>query len=459
MSNPPRPIPPHVASRWHDVLRRRAQLYLAAGMALLISTLVASYMQSATGLDALKQIEQVNQRADRLDRLQNLLLDAETATRGYLLTHEPAYLTPYRVAVPKINSTIRSIGDEAAGDLKHGDSTMRLVEYARGVATSLDMTVEQGERNHALEKGWLEHGKLVMDAYRGEHAELKMMLGTENLRLVEQSAKSFRNAKISTVLLAMASLLLLLLAIAQSHRQQELRDRITELIQAENQRLEREVLHRTAELTHLATYLTRVRETEKLNLARELHDELGALLTAAKLDADWIERKLPADTLALIMQRLARMRQTLTSCITLKRRITNDLRPALLYDLGLIEALRALADEFRQGNETDLQMELPQDDPRLSDAVSLSLFRIVQEAFTNIQKYAQAQHVRVALRVSDSAVELSIEDDGVGFDPGSPKLARHGLAGIKHRVYTHAGTLNIRASPGTGVSIQTTIPL
>lgn len=459
MSNPPRLVLSDLAPRWPDVLRRRTQLYLAAGMALLISTLVASYMQSSIGVDALEQIERINQRGDRLDRLHTLLLDAETATRGYLLTRDPAYLAPYREAVPKITVAIRAIELEPGGDPDQRAAAARLVQSARGAAASLDRTVEYGKHNDAPEKSWLDHDKLAMDAYRGEHAELKTMLVRNNARLVKQSADSFRNARISAVLLALASLLLLVLAIAQSHRQQELSDRITELMQADNQRLEREVLQRTAELTNLATYLTHVRETEKLNLARELHDELGALLTAAKLDADWIERKLPAETPTLIIERLARMRQSLIQGITLKRRITDDLRPALLFDLGLIEALRTLADEVRQGGEIDLQLELPQDEPELGGAVSLSLFRIVQEGFTNIRKYAQARHVRVALRVREKAVELSIGDDGVGFDPGSPKLARHGLAGIKHRVYTHGGTLEIRAAPGAGVTIRVVIPV
>jgi signal transduction histidine kinase len=189
-----------------------------------------------------------------------------------------------------------------------------------------------------------------------------------------------------------------------------------------------------------------------------MHDELGALLTAAKLDADWIERTLPAESRALVAQRLQRLRQSLIAAITLKRRITNDLRPALLYDLGLIEALKALVAEFRQGEEIEVKVDLPETEPELSDAVSLSLFRIVQEAFTNIRKYAQARHVGVSLRQTPTAIELTIEDDGVGFDPDSPKLARQGLAGIKHRVFTHGGQLDIVSAPGAGVTIRVLLP-
>jgi len=287
---------------------------------------------------------------------------------------------------------------------------------------------------------------------------MKAELLTESLENVRHSVRGFENARISMVLLAIASLLLLVMAIAQKQKQQELREKIQHLLEAKNERLEREVRHRTEELTNLATYLTEVRETEKLHLAREMHDELGALLTAAKLDADWIERKLPPESQALVAQRMARLRQSLIGGITLKRRITNDLRPALLYDLGLIEALKALIEEFRQIEGIDVKADLPEAEPELSEAVSLSLFRIVQEAFTNIRKYAQARHVGVSLRFTPTAIELAIEDDGVGFDLDSPKVARHGLAGIKHRVFTHGGQLDIRTAPGAGVTIRAVLP-
>ncbi|NDP47007.1 MAG: histidine kinase [Sulfuriferula multivorans] len=440
-------------------MQRRLQLYLAAGMALLLGALVANYVQSSTGLHALKLIEQVNQRANHLDYLYKLLLDSETATRGYLLTRDPSFLLPREKALPEILETVIAIEQEGSGNPELRMATAQLIEKASGLLESLDITAEQSQVNPTLQKHWLDHGRAVMSAYRLQHSDVKAMLMADNQRLVEDSARSFRNAKISAVALAIASLMLLLLAISSNQKQQALRDQITGLLLNKNTHLEQEVLSQTQELTSLATYLTTVREKEKQHLARELHDELGALLTAAQLDADWIERKLPADTLALIMQRLARLRQSLTSGIMLKRRIIDDLRPALLHDLGLLEALNSLGEELRQGLEVDLEMELPQEEPSLDDAVSLSLFRIVQEAFTNIQKYAHAKHVGLALRLNESSIELSIKDDGVGFDLNSPKLARHGLAGIKHRVFTHRGSLDLKSSLGAGVAIWVTIPI
>jgi len=457
MPNTPLPAASRAPSRWPDGWRLNTHLYLAFGMALLLGMLVASYMQGSAGLEALKQFGVSNQHANHLDHLNLLLHDAQSATRGYALTRDPAYLASYRADVKKIHDSIQIIEEDHKDDPR--TSTTELIKLAHAVGARMDLTNRQIERGMPPVRDWIDQGTMAMDAYKHQHNTVKLELITANLQNVRQSIEGFENARISTVLLAIASLILLLTAISQKQKRQALREEIHLMLEMENERLEREVHRRTEELTNLATYLTEVREKEKLHLAREMHDELGALLTAAKLDADGIERTLPPESRALVAQRMARLRQSLTSGITLKRRITNDLRPALLYDLGLIEALRALIEEFRHSEEAiEVKAELPEAEPELSGAVSLSLFRIVQEAFTNIRKYAQARHVRVTLRITPKAIELTIEDDGIGFDPNSPKLARHGLAGIKHRVFTHGGQLDIRTAPGAGVTIHAVLP-
>lgn len=455
MPNAPSPVPSRAPSRWRNGLHLSTHLYLSAGTALLIGILVASYMQASAGLEAMRQFGISSQHADHLDLLNQLLLDAESATRGYALTRGPTYLASYRATAARIRDTLIVVRQD------HEDrsaAVVELIKYAQGLAAQMEVTNRHIERGMPLEKDWFDQSTMAMGAYRRQHNAVKVELLTQNLYNVKQSISRFENARITTVFLAIASLLLLVLAISLKQKKQELRERIQHLLEAENERLEREVHHRTEELTNLATYLTDVRESEKLHLAREMHDELGALLTAAKLDADWIERTLPAESRALVAQRMQRLRQSLIAAITLKRRITNDLRPALLYDLGLIEALKALVAEFRQGEEIEVKVDLPETEPELSDAVSLSLFRIVQEAFTNIRKYAQARQVGVSLRQTPTAIELTIEDDGVGFDLDSPKVARHGLAGIKHRVFNHGGQLDIRTAPGAGVTIRAALP-
>ncbi|HEY9197810.1 MAG TPA: ATP-binding protein [Gammaproteobacteria bacterium] len=457
MPNTLLPDPSHEMPRQKNGLPISTHLYLAVGMALLLGILVASYMQASAGLDALKQFGAMNLRADHLDRLNQLLSDAQSSVRGYALTHDQAYLDTYRATRPQIHQSLEIIKrDEKEGP--QASAVDKLATLAENLTARMELTTRHVREGAALEKSWFDQSTAAMETYRRQHAAIKATLVTESMQNVKQSVRSFETSRLTAAILAGSSLTLLVLVISQQQKKQDLRERIQGMLEAENERLENEVRTRTAELTNLATYLTRVRETEKLDLAREMHDELGALLTAAKLDADWIERKLPPDAQAAVTQRLVRLRQNLISGITLKRRITNNLRPALLYDLGLIEALKALVDEFRQSEEIDVVAELPESEPEFSDDLSLSLFRIIQEAFTNIRKYAQARHVRVSLRMTPKAIELEIEDDGIGFDPGSPKLARHGLAGIKHRVFTHGGQLQILTAPGKGVTIQVTLP-
>ena len=459
MSNMPLPAPSHEAPRQKSGLPIITHLYLAVGMALLLGILVASYMQASAGLDALKQFGVMNQRTDHLDRLNQLLADAQSSVRGYALTHDQAYLDLYRAARPKIYQSLETIKrDEKDGPEAAASAT--LANLAESLVARLELTTQQVKEGAAMQKSGLDQSAAAMDTYRRQHAAIKDRLMTESMHNVNQSVRSFETSRLSAAILAGSSLILLVLVISQQQKKQDLRERIQGLLELENERLENEVRTRTEELTNLATYLTRMREREKLDLARELHDELGALLTAAKLDADWIERKLSRDAQAAVAQRLARLRQNLVSGITLKRRITNNLRPALLYDLGLIEALKALVEEFRQSEEKiDVVTVLPESEPDLPDDLSLSLFRIIQEAFTNIRKYAQARHVRVSLRTAPQVIELEVEDDGIGFDPGSPTVARHGLAGIKHRVFTHGGRLQILAAPGKGVTILVTFPV
>ena len=241
----------------------------------------------------------------------------------------------------------------------------------------------------------------------------------------------------------------------------ELRERIAGLLAGENQRLDREVRARTIELSSLASYLTNAREAEQAHLARELHDELGALLTAAKLDADWIARKLPQEVREHLDTRISRLQHTLSEGIALKRRIIDDLRPPLLKDLGLIAALKALLEDFAIDGEPIVHTDLPDENtPGLPPEQSLALFRIAQESLTNIRKYAAAKNVWVSLRLDAGVAHLEVRDDGCGFSGAAlPAASRHGLAGMKHRVQSHAGKFELQTAPGQGTRISARIPL
>lgn len=206
-----------------------------------------------------------------------------------------------------------------------------------------------------------------------------------------------------------------------------------------------------------AAWLQRTRDSERAALARELHDELGAILTVARLDVAWLAAQ-PVCHAPKIAERLAALQRVLTQGIELKRRIVDDLHPTVLTHLGLVPALEQLLASHRTRFRGRVSAALdssvaPSGEP------ALALYRIVQESLTTIHKYARANFVRVWLRRVHGRIELSIDDDGVGFEPAAIGHGHHGLAGMRHRMLAVGGRLDIAASPGTGTSIRASVPL
>jgi signal transduction histidine kinase len=218
--------------------------------------------------------------------------------------------------------------------------------------------------------------------------------------------------------------------------------------------LESQVRHRTAELRELAGYLLTAREDEKAHLARELHDELGGVLTAAKLDMARMRKLAAADP--VLLQRMAQLNLRLNEGIALKRRIVEDLRPSCLDAFGLTVSLTNLCADVAERLGIPVLAEL--DDASLPADAQLALFRLVQEALTNVSKYAKASQVRVSLKAGPTGVRVGIEDDGIGFDTALTKSATHGLAGMRFRIEHLGGRLSIDSAPATGTRLIATLP-
>lgn len=437
--------------------RIRQHVLLACGCALALTLLVSSYLQSSLGLASLDEVLTQSSQVDHMDRLQLLLVDSETGVRGYLLTGEPVYLEPFEASASQIDALAVQLRQDFAdkpGMQAQLEALLTLVDAKQeAMSEAVARRTLEGEQDNDLV------GKILMDEARGQIGKLRASLLADVGDSIGTAQGRFRLTRGIGIALATGSLVLLLALFAVMQRQTELRERLARQLETENSRLERQVAQRTRELSNLARYLSIAREAEQARLARELHDELGALLTAAKLDASWIRRKLPEELREAWSSRLDRLQQTLTSGIALKRRIIDDLRPPLLKDLGLVEALRALAEDFAMGQEVEVSIELPEDASPFDEEHALALFRIAQEAFTNIRKYARAKAVDVSLRVADGRALLCIADDGIGFDPAVLASDRHGLAGMLHRVQTYAGRLDIDARPGAGTRITAEIPL
>lgn len=444
---------PSPAPRRGRLVRQWHRLLLALGGLCVLLLLGSSHWQATASLRALDELRQQAARVEHLDSLLIQLMDAENAVRGYLLSGNRAHLEPYEQSLVTVDAIVEEIRRDLAGP----ENDEALADLAGMVAIKLRSLRQAVEQGRAGEEA-LNQGKRYTDRIRGRILGLKTRLAAVADDSFERSTRHVERTRWVVATLATGALALMVFLFFVLERQFKLREQLASLLQSENRQLDALVRERTDELSDLASYLTNAREAEKARLARELHDELGALLTAAKMESGWIARKLDATDLAPCRERLARLEELLDHGIALKRRIIDDLRPPLLEMLGLVSTLRALGEDFVKGNGETLSLELPEDDIELAPEPALALFRIAQEALTNIRRHAQARQIRLALRVDAAWLELEIEDDGKGFRTAWVRGQHHGLAGMKHRVQMYAGEFTLRSAPGAGTRITARFP-
>jgi len=271
----------------------------------------------------------------------------------------------------------------------------------------------------------------------------------------DQIRRSLQLSRIGVATVALAGLLAFYMYLLQTKALLASGRREQESLQRERDFLEVQVRERTANLAELATHLQNVREDERGHLARELHDELGALLTAAKLDVARLKSRL-AGNMPEAVERLTHLTNTLNSGIALKRRIVEDLRPSSLSHLGLVASLEILGREFEERSGLAITTDL--EPVELGGSAQLTVYRLVQESLTNIGKYAEAKQAEISLHNFDSYITVEVKDDGKGFKVGSVGAGSHGLAGMRHRVEAAGGRLTVTSAEGEGTRISAVLP-
>jgi len=227
----------------------------------------------------------------------------------------------------------------------------------------------------------------------------------------------------------------------------------------ERRRAEQELRRSQRELRGLSKAANEALEAERRRTARELHDELGQLLTALKMDLESLRSALPPDEPDLA-RRAQAMHAMLDSTIAATRRIAADLRPLMLDDLGLAAALDWLTQNFSK--QTGIATDLIIDDTvaQVPEPIASALYRITQESLTNVTKYAQATTTEIRLERDGDWVELTVRDNGRGIEEADRnKLGTFGLLGIRERVMLLSGEIAIRGEPGRGSEVRARIPL
>ncbi|MBS4098771.1 MAG: response regulator [Sulfuricella sp.] len=237
----------------------------------------------------------------------------------------------------------------------------------------------------------------------------------------------------------------------QAGLEKRVRERTADHRQAE------EKLHASwLQLQELTEFLQTVREEERTRIAREIHDELGQALTALRIDLAWLRGKCGSED-SRTVDKLAAAYNLVVKTLDAVRRISEDLRPGMLDQLGLAAAIQHYVAKFSERTGIPCQLWLNREEFEIEDQLATALFRLVQEALTNVARHASARNAAVRIAEEHDAIHLSVEDDGCGLAPPTGKKT-FGLLGMRERAKMFGGTFEIESTPGAGTRIRVQFP-
>jgi signal transduction histidine kinase len=439
---------------------------LATVVAVLMGCLVALFTVAEFGrvrlTEAAADVRRAHEQWIRVVDLHQTLMDAESGHRGYMLTGDPQHVAALARADERIDTLA---GGLAAAYRGRDPRVARAIQQMRSVAdellagmnASVALYRAQGPAV-ALASANSAAGQDLMAQFR----ELAAITRDYEEALVERSLENWRRQltivrrlNIATLAVSLALAGLAFGVTIRSMRQRQ--DAAAELAR-QRDALQAQADAQATELTDLYLHLQHVQEEERASLSRGLHDELGGMLLAARMDVTWMQRnppRAPGD----FREPLERVRTAIDHGIDLERRMVEELRPTLLDTMGLIAALRWQIEETCKRAELRCREQFPDDEPPFNRTGAITLFRVVQEALANVVKHAGAREVQVAMALTDAHVEITIRDDGVGTTRDALSRPKsHGIAGIRHRVHVLGGRLDIDTAPGGGTHIRVQVP-
>lgn len=446
---------------------RSLPLYQTLLCAVCVFILVLNGLSLVRNLDGLKAANARQAQADRVStRLQyvNLLVtDADSGLRGYFLSGSETYLGPLRTAQRELDgqfSTLTNLLADNPSQLKNLAQLHTLVRRRMGLMNEALEVYRHGGLDDIVAIARTQEDQVRMDELR---LQVVVMTQEQNDTLAVGGAAfydQYRRAALLGVGINAAAIVVLVLFYNLIRRAFRLRLTAERALQHSNDHLETLVVARTEQLSVLSRHLISVSEEEKARLARELHDEMGANLTAIGMCLSSVGEQLK-DSHPEHAAALGRARATLIETVQLKRRIVEDLRPSLLDNMGLAAALQSYCEDFGRATRLDCEALVDGDADRAGPMQAIALFRIAQEALNNVAKYAKARHVIVHLARDGEGLALEVSDDGVGIPPDAMRRPKsHGLLGMRERAALLGGTLKVeRGVNGVGTSVQAWVPL
>lgn len=435
--------------------RRYVLLPMLAAIALVTVAFFNTEIRREEAVRISVEIREAQERMRMMAEVIYAAADAESGQRGYLLTHEPEFLQPYNdakqrlaILMPELRAAYQNNPEET----QHVGRVEELIDKKlRELNSSVELFESTGTATMSVQLAKTGVGLRWMAQVRDE---VEGMRNRERERIYQGIVDWQLQHTISRYMAGGAALLnVILLLVAGAYITRDIERRNAAAIE-----LDRLVAQRTIELSELSTHLQRATEREKSLLARELHDELGGLLVAIKMDLAQLAKKLDI-TQPDIQPRWQRIQNAISAGVDLKRRVIEELRPTLLDNMGLIAALRWQAEQSCAQAGLALQASFPEDEPTLDTNTSIAIFRVAQEALTNIVKHARATTVSLTLQVYNGGLTLNIVDNGVGLPTAvTGRSGAHGMLSMKHRVQAIGGTFYAGSATPHGTRIVVRVP-
>ena len=400
---------------------------------------------------------------DKVQHVNLLIMDAESSLRGYFMSGNEIYLGPLRTASSEMEGHFAELDKLLANSAPERKNLSQLHALVLRKLDNMRQTLavyQKGGLEDVVAKAANADSKYLLDEIGFQVA---VMVGEQNLQLASGRAAFFKEYQYAVMLgigINAMAIFVLVLFYRLVRSSFQMRVAAQRALQDANGNLESMVALRTEQLSVLSRHLIRVSEEEKARLARELHDELGANLTAMNIDLNAVADRL-RHTQPELASMLDRARGTLVNTVELKRRIVEDLRPSMLDNLGLSSALQNYCAEYGRVTGLDCEALVDAEADNAGPMQAIAVFRIVQESLNNIAKYAKASSVIVQLSREDDVLSLEIIDDGVGIDDDAvSKPKSHGLLGMRERALLLGGTLQVkRGINNRGTRVLAFIPV
>lgn len=333
---------------------------------------------------------------------------------------------------------IKAFHDNVAA-LAIGDENGRYIDVNRAFLSLVEFS-----RDEFLGKTAAEIGFLTVE----DKLELTNKLKKKGAVINNELQLKTRSGQLKTVLASLTNI--------EINQQLE---RLTTFIDiTEKKQAEEELKRANEELHHLSSHLENVREEERINIAREIHDELGQQLTGLKMDIHWLNKRL-SDQEIVVRTRLTDALELVNETIVSVNKISSNLRPSILDDLGLIAAIEWQSGEVYKRSQIHVNFVSAIQEVEIPESIKTGMFRIYQEALTNAVRHSNATEINSSLHFEENCITLEVKDNGHGFNKESLHKKTFGLLGIKERTYAMRGKYELKSEPGQGTTIWICVPL